>query len=1602
MYLDEVLNPDCLKQFADFYPLLDQSRPILTIPLYRFEKENKVYHGEMELIRLETPGVILLLLKDRSPLVAAEQEREWKFKTLVENGMDAVVILNEMGSATYISPNIEQILGYSEEESLGLNLFELLHEEDKPKVQAVWMEMLEKPGVSMRGQEARVLHKNGQWRWIEANIKNMFNDPVIRGVVDNFRDITDRKKTEEEKDFERRDKEALINSSTDLIWSVRNDLTLLAANSRFLEVSKNYLGLEFKIGEDMLPPSFFDETAIQYWTKLYEKALGGEVVDEEMQISLPYSNQQRWLNIRMNPIIKDSAIIGVACYAAETTRKKIYQEELLRINQMLAEAQKIARLGYWEVDLNKNEVFWSEETYSIWGLSPEIKPDLDYFYSTIHPDDLSEFKTLNQQSIQEGITLDAIHRILLPDGTIKHIHERGGLVKDNTGQPWKFKGTSQDISDEVKRTEEFRISNERLELVNKATSDAIWDWDLKQDSLYWGSGFSSIFGYELGDNSVDPARWELLVHPDDRSAVVKHLNESLADPDVYTWMSEYRFMKNNNEYAFVLDKGFMIRDGKGKAIRMIGALQDISSIKEAERILKEERNTMRAIIDNIPDYVFVKDREGRHLVCNKAQIDLYGMDSEEQMLNRTVDELLGQEKSSSFKEDDEWVFESGNPLFNKEEKLYLPDGGIRYGLTTKVPLKNDAGEVVGLVGISRDVTTLYKKQLEDRLAAAITAKVLVSEDIKQALQEVLALLGNFLHAAVGQAWMLNEGQLKLIRSATWDSEGNKQEWLDSTRDEVYLSQHYLAEYWRRSEPAYHLKELPEKAACSLIIPVPYQGKSITLLQYFYDSKQEADEDLLEFCAALGSKMGIDIKTKKSELELSLFFTHCPDPLCIASSNGFFRKVNPAFIDLFGFEESFVLSNPILSFIHPEDTASALTIMENAFSGLLVESYEVRFKTANGLWKWLTWSTSELFYEDGVVFCYGKDISELKEAERNLVRFKKVMDSSRDGFAIYNPITRESYMNQAMQQMLGYTELEVTQMETPAITHVDEQQAREMFDTVFGGGYYTGEIQIYTKDGRIADFYLSAGPINNEDGKVEAVYGVHMDISERKKYMASLLEANERYNLVARATNDAIWDWNLETNEVIRTGNGLENLFGYDSVEASADRNFWLKRVHPEDLQGVLDRREIFLNTATAFYWEDEYRFKKADGKLAIVLDKGYIIRNQQGKAIRMIGATQDITHRKQYLNEIIRVKQNLDALINNTGDMIWSYDSELKLIIGNAAFLQAYRELSQEYIEEGSPILAESLPDYIKDQWAPLYRKGLEGAGFTTDLVYYNEEIGEDQYLMVSFTPIRNEREEVVGAACFAKDISELKKANRKLEELNQELLHNAEELAASNADLERFAFIASHDLQEPLRMVSSFLQLLNQRYQDQLDQKAHTYIEFAVDGAKRMKELIHGLLDYARVGSTLAEAVPVDLNLVMRDVQILLKAKIEETNGVIVAERLPIIQHANYTQLLQLMQNLLGNALKYRGEADPVVEVGLEDSGDTWTIFVRDNGIGLDMRYADKIFLVFQRLHQQRVYSGTGIGLSICKRIVEKMGGKIWVESQQGKGSCFYFTIVK
>jgi len=269
---------------------------------------------------------------------------------------------------------------------------------------------------------------------------------------------------------------------------------------------------------------------------------------------------------------------------------------------------------------------------------------------------------------------------------------------------------------------------------------------------------------------------------------------------------------------------------------------------------------------------------------------------------------------------------------------------------------------------------------------------------------------------------------------------------------------------------------------------------------------------------------------------------------------------------------------------------------------------------------------------------------------------------------------------------------------------------------------------------------------------------------------------------------------------------------------------------------------------------------------------------------------------------------------------------------------------------------------------------------------------GSKMYVHVIKAPVWDAAGRVIGVQIIFWDETARKTAEEKLQQ-------TLAELARSNRELELFAYVASHDLQEPLRMVGSYCQLLQRRYQDKLGPEANEFIGYAVDGALRMQTLINDLLAYSRVGTRGKPLTPTSCETALAKALSNLKVAIEESGAVVTHDPLPTVQ-GDPVQLVQLFQNLIGNAIKFRGKAAPVIHVGVSRAGNEWRLSVRDNGIGIDPADFERIFIIFQRLHTREEYPGTGIGLAICKKIVERHGGKIWVESERDHGSTFWFSL--
>ena len=275
-----------------------------------------------------------------------------------------------------------------------------------------------------------------------------------------------------------------------------------------------------------------------------------------------------------------------------------------------------------------------------------------------------------------------------------------------------------------------------------------------------------------------------------------------------------------------------------------------------------------------------------------------------------------------------------------------------------------------------------------------------------------------------------------------------------------------------------------------------------------------------------------------------------------------------------------------------------------------------------------------------------------------------------------------------------------------------------------------------------------------------------------------------------------------------------------------------------------------------------------------------------------------------------------------------------------------------------------------------------------------SDDGSSSRWISLSGEPLFDEAGAFVGYRGVGSDITERKQAEIALREAH-------EELKRSNAELEQFAYVASHDLQEPLRMVSSYTQLLLRRFGERFDGDSREFMGYIVDGAARMKQLIEDLLAYSRVGTKGKEFREVAVEDSLRRAVSNLRAAIEEAGAAVTWDALPTVM-ADDTQLAQLFQNLIGNALKFRSASVPRIHVFVSRQDSGWHFMVRDNGIGIEPQYFERIFMVFQRLHNKGEYPGTGIGLAICKKVVERHGGRIWVESRPGDGSAFHFTLPK
>ncbi|MBK5275166.1 MAG: PAS domain S-box protein [Desulfuromonadales bacterium] len=522
--------------------------------------------------------------------------------------------------------------------------------------------------------------------------------------------------------------------------------------------------------------------------------------------------------------------------------------------------------------------------------------------------------------------------------------------------------------------------------------------------------------------------------------------------------------------------------------------------------------------------------------------------------------------------------------------------------------------------------------------------------------------------------------------------------------------------------------------------------------------------------------------------------------------------------------------------------------------------------------------------------------------------------------------------------------------------------------------------------KIVAFYLIyrgifTAAVNNPYLELSGANGnLRMEIAERKRAEVD----REQYHRFFTTSRDlmCIADPN---GAFIKTNPAFSETLGYSEAEL-VSRPF-IDFIHPDDKQQTLDEMKQQMENGHTLHFDNRYICK--DGSVCWLSWRAIYTKEENST----YATARDITEQKRAEGAMWENEARFRMMVESVKDYaIIMLDADGHVVSWNtgAERIKGYKEdeivgqhfsrfYTLEGVESGKPEKELAVADAEGRFEAEGWRVRKNGSRFMANVV---------------ITALRDDAGQLRGFVKVVRDITERNMAEEALSRYTAEL-------ERSNAELQQFAYVASHDLQEPLRMVSSYTQLLAQRYEGQLDDKARKYIDYAVDGAVRMQRLINDLLLYSRINTQGQVQELIDSHAVLGDALRDLSAAITESRAIITNDDLPTIR-ADATQLSQLFQNLIGNAIKFRGADLPRIHVSVLDLGSEWRISVNDNGIGIDQQYAGKVFVIFQRLHTRLEYPGTGIGLAVCKRIVERHGGRIWFESELGKGSTFYFTFPK
>ena len=1564
-----------------------------TLEPYRFLNHKKEWRWVETVLTnmLDNPSVKGIVANSRDITDKVEQEEkiirtEKRFETLIENSSDCITIISPEGETIYFSKAIKNIIGYSPSEAMKLDIWELIHPEDVEGSKAAIIEAMKNPGVSIEGHTSRIRHKDGTWRWVKAIVTNLIHDPSIGGIVDVISDITKQKTEELEKDLINRINHTFNQKADNDLTTILSDVSeqivsfcgfsfaemwLPTFDNEKINLTAGFTGS--KAGktfhkESKKLKSLPIEEGLSNHVLKNKKTVIWESVDDEWNLFIRKEAAERAgiksliaIPLRHNDELLGGLLIGTekakssfslnlelfhkleSVLGSELSRKKI-EIELSQIFNFTPDMICVAGFdGYFK---RMNPAGLSLLGYSLDEIqSRPIK-------SFVHEQDQSRTEE-NQNKLYNGKTLDNFEN--------RYITKAGKVIWLNwTATTLPKQGIIYAVAKNITEEKQLRELNRQVGLLVKIGS---WEVDLVKETVFWSDEVHKLYGTDPNTfvPTVDAAI--NFYREDFRELALSSFETCIETGESYDIEAVIVTSNNKERWVRTTAKAEYI---DGACVRVYGSFQNINERKQAEMRLQ-------SFSENLPGVVY------------QYIIHPDGTDSM-QFISGMVEKLWGYTTNE--------VIENIDLLWD-QIKLGGDIEEVRSSIAKSIETKSRWTCRFKIINHTGEIKTHLGSGTPNFLAdGTILFHVMVLDITQEAKNEALL-----------------EQITKIARIGSWEldlvnQDGESMYWSPMLLEMVEVEDSYKPTLTEGIE--FHIgesKERIQKALELLIADGTEFDEEILLLTAKGNerwSRAIGKSEMVnnERIRIYGSYQDIhDRKVADLELERSLkelkdykFSLDQAAIIAFTDSKGVITSVNDNFCHISKYNREEIVGKThrlINSQYHSSDFFRELwkTIASgNVWRG------EIKNKAKDGSYYWVDTTIVPFLDEKNKPFKYLAirfDITERKKAEQEKNSLQETIENSLNEIYIFDAeMLQFSYVNKGALLNLGYSEEEIKAL-TPLDLKPDYTKTtfQELIKPLEKNE--KEKIVFFTnhkrKNGSLYPVEVHLQLVTQ--GNIKRFLAIILDITERKEADKHLLQANERFEKVTEATNDAIWDWDISEQRFYRS-KAIERFFGKKTSQLFTEDDFWKDQFNPEDLSRVQKSLQEALADPSRKRWESEYRIYNEHGETLYVIDRGVIVRNDNGKAIRMVGAMTDISEQKKS-DEENKFKANLLSVIGQA-----AIATNLDGIVNywNKAAENIYGWEQEEAI--GKNIMKLTTPEANEERAKEIMEELKKGKRWSGEFTVRKKD-GTDFPAKVSNSPIFDENNKLAGIIGISSDITK--------EVHNKELLKQyTVELERSNEELEQFAFIASHDLQEPLRMISSFMDLLQRKYEDKLDEKALQYIHFATDGSKRMKQIILDLLDYSRATKPTEGKEEVDLNEVLSDFKQLRRKLISEKNAKIIAKDLPTL-NTYKAAITQILHCLIDNALKYTLEGiQPIIEINAEENEIEWVFSVKDNGIGIDPQFYDKIFIIFQRLHNKDKYAGTGIGLSIAKRHVEFLGGRIWLESETGNGSIFYFTTPK